>query len=83
MIFKEEYEAYGNKFYVRLLSTKEAFEMSKDETEGSTFVLVADIVLDEKGNKIFKNAEDVKNSLPIKVIEDIISISMGNDIKKK
>lgn len=82
MIFTQKFDMYGQKFNVKMLSQSEV-EGLGDITEDKIKELIADIVLDENNKPLFKNADDVKKSLPPKVINEIINLSAGVEKKSE
>lgn len=83
MIFTQDYESYGVKFKVRLLSAKEVMDLTEQTGEEDTFKVVMNVTLDEKLKPLFATIDEVKASLPPKCIEDIVSLCIGNELKKK
>jgi hypothetical protein len=76
------FEKYGIKFGVRMLTINEAERVQDMDTEQMMAVL-ADIIENEDGNKVFPSVETLKQSLPMAITEDIILMSMGQDAEKK
>lgn len=80
MIFTQKFDMYGQKFNVKMLPQGEVEQLG-DITEDKIKELIVSIVLDDNNKPIFKNADDVKKSLPPKVINEIINLSAG--VEKK
>lgn len=80
MIFTQKFDAFGQTFNVKMLSQKEVEGLSEIKEE-AMFDLICSVILDDKMKQVFKTAEEAKNSLPPKVIEEIINLSAG--IEKK
>jgi len=82
MLFTREFESYGVKFLVKMLSTREAMALENIEEE-QMFNVVCDIVLNEDKTRMFQSADAVKDNLPPAVIEDIVLMSSGQEKKKE
>ena len=80
MIFTQDFEKYGQKFKVKMLSQQEVESLGETKEE-AMYELISSIVLNEKSEKVFKTGADVKASLPPRVMEEIINLSAG--IEKK
>jgi hypothetical protein len=86
MVFTNDFEKYGVKFKIKMLTIKEAEELQADATklqegkadEDTMFKIIMKLVLDEKFKPMFNNIDEVKNTIPPKVIEEIITLATGN-----
>ena len=80
MIFTQKFDMYGQSFNVKMLSQKEVEGLGELKEE-AMFELITSVILDDKMKPVFKTAEEAKNALPPKVIEQVINLSAG--IEKK
>lgn len=80
MIFTQKFEKYGQTFFVKMISQKEVEGLAEMKDE-DMYSFLQSIILDEKQKPLFKNADDVKGSLPPSVMTEIINMSAG--VEKK
>lgn len=91
MKFYKEKEILGNKFtvqlptYAELKGFEEAVKKAKDNFEAinkATFNFLLPLLLDSNKKQLFLTAEELGNTLPLNVIDELFAVARGEEKKQ-